>query len=222
MPKSFLDRTTFKAPLYVAWEITHRCNARCLHCYSASGPDASTDSELTTRQALSVIDQLAEAGLLMLAFSGGEPILRKDWESLVVHAVRRGLGVNVGTNGSTITPGIARRLNELGVKSVTVSIDSHRPDVHDHFRQFSGLFWKATEAVRLLVEAGVRVVVGFTPTKLNWRDGEGVIKLARRLRGGRGESLGIRASGPGSPRTGALAWGVAPDLGRVGLVSRPL
>src|ERR1035437_7509838 len=117
----------------------------------------------------------------MLAFSGGEPILRKDWDSLVGHAVRRALGVNVGTNGLTITPDIARRLKELGVKSVTVSIDSHQPDVHDYIRQLPGLFRRAAEAVRLLVQVGVRVVVGFTPTKLNWRDGTGVIEHALRL-----------------------------------------
>ncbi len=177
----YRDLTTFKAPLYVAWEITHRCNAKCLHCYSSSGPDAATDPELNTREALSVIEQLAEAGVLMLAFSGGEPILRKDWEVLVGHAAGHGLGTNVGTNGSTVSAPVARRLKDLGVRSVTVSIDSHESEVHDRFRQLPGLFRKATTAVRLLADAGVRVVVGFTPTKINWRHGHQVIDLAQRL-----------------------------------------
>ena len=79
--------TAFKAPLYIAWEITHRCNAQCLHCYSASGPKVDCSEELTTAEALSVIDQLADVGLLVLAFSGGEPLMRKDWSVLVAHAV---------------------------------------------------------------------------------------------------------------------------------------
>src|SRR5829696_4701174 len=94
--------TAFKAPLYAAWEITHRCNARCLHCYSDSGPDAGCQEELSTAEALQVIDQLADAGLLVLAFSGGEPMMRPDWRELVRHAVRRGLSVNIGTNGSAV------------------------------------------------------------------------------------------------------------------------
>jgi AdoMet-dependent heme synthase len=181
MAKSFSELTNFKAPLYIAWELTHRCNARCLHCYSASGPDASCTDELSTAEALLVIDQLAAAGLLVLAFSGGEPMLRKDWPVLVERAVKNGLGVNIGTNGSCVTPKTADKLFELGVKSVTVSLDSHQAAMHDYFRQCPGLFRQAIEAIKLLTEREIRVVVGFTPTILNWRDGPAVVELARSL-----------------------------------------
>ncbi|MFL6291395.1 MAG: radical SAM protein, partial [Thermoanaerobaculia bacterium] len=170
--------TAFKAPLYVAWEITHKCNARCLHCYSGSAPDASCQEDLTTEEALGLIDELADAGLLVLAFSGGEPMMRPDWRELVRHAVGCGLSVNVGSNGSLVTARTADDLKHLGVHSVTVSLDSDQPAVHERFRQLPGLFDRAVGAVRLLVERGVRVVVGFTPTRLNWRDGRGVVELA--------------------------------------------
>src|SRR6266536_1459388 len=176
-----IDAHAFTAPLYVAWEITHRCNARCLHCYSASGPDPDCTGALTTDEALVVIDQLADAGVMVLAFSGGEPMMRRDWAVLVRKAVGRGLSVNVGTNGSTVTERRADQLRDLGVHSVTVSLDSHRPDVHDHFRQFHGLYDRTLNAIRRLVARDVRVVVGFTPTRLNWRDGPEVVALAARL-----------------------------------------
>lgn len=172
--------TEFTAPLYVAWEITHRCNAECLHCYSASGPDVAAE-ELPLPDALALIDQLAESGVLVLAFSGGEPLLHRDWEELVSHAVHRGLAVNVGSNGSCINDRNADRLKELGVKSVTISLDSHDPATHDHFRQLPGCYDKAIAAIRRLVARGVRVVVGFTPTQLNWKDGRKVIELAHQL-----------------------------------------
>jgi radical SAM protein with 4Fe4S-binding SPASM domain len=171
----------FKAPLYVAWEITHVCNACCVHCYSASGPHVRCESALTTEEALSVIDQLAAAGVLVLAFSGGEPLLRKDWPQLVGRASERGLHVNVGTNGSTITERTADQLLRLGVKSVTVSIDSDKPALHDEFRRLPGLHELACGAVRLLARRDVRVVVGYTPTRLNFRDGRGVVELAHAL-----------------------------------------
>jgi AdoMet-dependent heme synthase len=171
----------FKAPLYVAWEITHRCNARCLHCYSASGPDAGRENELTTTEAIDVIDQLADAGLLVLAFSGGEPLLRGDWRTLVGHAVQRGLSVNVGTNGSSITDRNADELVALGVNSITVSLDSHEPAIHDHFRQLPGLHARATQAIQRLTSRGARVVVSFTPTRLNWTHARGIIDLAHEL-----------------------------------------
>lgn len=173
--------TTFKAPLYVAWEVTHRCNARCLHCYSDSGPEADRSGDLTTREAHDLIDQLAAAGVLVLALSGGEPILRRDWRDLVSHAVEAGLRVNIGSNGSTLTEDNVLDLARIGIHSVTVSLDSHRPEVHDRFRGTPGLFPRTVESIRRLVRHGVRVVVGYTPTRLNRADAAGVVTLAHRL-----------------------------------------
>ena len=179
--KEAADFTNFKAPLYIAWETTHRCNATCIHCYTNSGPDVNCDNELSTEKALDVIDQLADSGLMVLAFSGGEPMLRKDWLILAEHAKKHGLAVNIGTNGSSINTQTANELKEVGVHSVTVSLDSHIPEIHDRIRQKEGLFWQAIKAILLLVDRGVRVVVGFTPTKLNLKDGGYVIQLAHQL-----------------------------------------
>lgn len=172
----------FLAPLYVAWEITHHCNARCLHCYSNSSPESSKANDLDTQEALRVIDQLADAGLMVLAFSGGEPLLRPDWPTLARHAKERGLVVNFGSNGTCITPKIADRIAQLGVDSMTISIDSHIPQVHDNFRGVIGLHEKAVKAIRLLRQREVRVVVGFTPTAINWHHGSEVALLALQLR----------------------------------------
>ena len=172
--------TEFAAPLYVAWEITHHCNARCLHCYSASGPEVPS-RELLLPDALDLVDQLADAGVLVLAFSGGEPLMHRHWCELVGHAVRRGLNVNVGSNGSCINDRNADLLKELGVKSVTISLDSHDPATHDYFRQLPGCFDKAVGAIERLIARDVRVVVGFTPTRINWEHGRGVIELAEKL-----------------------------------------
>jgi radical SAM protein with 4Fe4S-binding SPASM domain len=181
MTADFTAATTFDAPLYVAWELTHQCNAKCVHCYSDSGPDADCSDELPLDVALSLIDQLAEAGVLILAFSGGEPLLHRHWRKLVSHALTRGIGVNIGTNGSCITERVAKELKTFGVKSVTVSIDSHLAEVHDNFRRLEGLHKRALRAIRHLVAQDVRVVVGFTPTRLNWTHGQEVVMLAHRL-----------------------------------------
>jgi MoaA/NifB/PqqE/SkfB family radical SAM enzyme len=117
----------------------------------------------------------------VLAFSGGEPMMRPDWRELVRHAVARGLSVNVGSNGSLVTPRTADELKALGVHSVTISLDSHKAAVHEAFRRLPGLFDRAVSAVRLLVQRSVRVVIGFTPTRLNWRDGRGVVALGSSL-----------------------------------------
>lgn len=174
-------RPTFVAPLYIAWEVTWQCNANCLHCYSSSGPGVRHPNELSTSDGLRVIDQLAEAGLLVLAFSGGEPLIRRDIYTLIRHAADRELVVNVATNGAVVNERTASRLSENGVRSVTVSLDGADAATHDHFRAFPGLFVRTVAAIRVLVQHGLRVVVSFTPTRLNWQQGRDVVKLAHDL-----------------------------------------
>lgn len=170
-----------QAPYYVAWEITHRCDARCVHCYAGAGPEVETAGELSTAEALDVIDQLADAGRPMLAFSGGEPLLRPDWRQLIRYAVARDMVVTLVTNGSSVGERQADELRDLGVESVTVSLDSHRPEVHDDLRQLPGLFERACSAIERLAARGLRVVVNFTPTRRTWRHLRGIVELAHRL-----------------------------------------
>lgn len=171
----------FNAPLYIAWEVTLQCNARCLHCYSESGPGIHAPNELNTEQALKVIDDLAEAGLLILAFSGGEPLLRRDIFTLIERAVDRQLVVNVATNGAVINDRLAQRLKESGVRSMTVSLDGSNAETHDYFRQVPGLFKRTLRAIETLVKNDLRVVVSFTPSSLNYEQGPDVVRLAYEL-----------------------------------------
>jgi AdoMet-dependent heme synthase len=169
----------FEAPLYVVWEISLRCNLRCLHCYSAASKPHP--GEFTTEEAKGVIRQLADAGVIILGLSGGEPMLRKDWRELVATAVDSGLLVSIGTNGTPVTKRVAGELKDLGVHSVCVSLDGSTPQTHEYVRQRPGLFAKTTAAVERLAEAGVRVVVGFTPVRYNFHESGSVIDLAHQL-----------------------------------------
>ncbi|WP_054785415.1 radical SAM protein [Pseudovibrio denitrificans] len=118
------------SPLYVVWETTLDCNARCVHCYSDAlfgrGPDY-----WPLKESLELIDQLAEAGVFILALSGGEVLLRPDWEQLIAHATSLGMRVTFATNGILVTPDVARRLQELGVSNVSVSLDGATAENHD-------------------------------------------------------------------------------------------
>src|SRR5450756_2497165 len=108
------------APFLIVWDFTHKCNLNCKHCYSNSG--AVQEEELTTPQAMAVVDQLADAGVTALAFSGGEPLSRKDFFEVACHAVKRGLYVSVATNGTLVTKENVKRLKQTGVHYVEISI----------------------------------------------------------------------------------------------------
>lgn len=169
------------APLYVVWETTLDCNAQCVHCYSDATFGRNTVKYWPTQDALALIDDLAESGVIILAFSGGEFLLREDWEELTARAVKRGLRVTMATNGRLVSSPVAERLKTLGVSNVTVSIDAASAALHDKIRGSQGMFDAACAAVTRLATAGVRVTVNFTPMKPNFREAKEVAALAYRL-----------------------------------------
>lgn len=167
------------APFLVVWDYTHRCNLTCKHCYSDSG--VSQEAELTTVEALAVVDQLAEAGVTALAFSGGEPLIRRDFFQVAKHAVRCGLYVSVATNGTLLTKENVRRLKETGVNYVEVSIDGATANSHDKFRGVPGAFEKALEGLKNCAEEDLCVCMATTATKSNLDEMPAILDLAERI-----------------------------------------
>lgn len=173
------------APLYVVWEVTLDCNARCVHCYSNSSFGRGPGGIWPTGDALELIDQLGDAGVLILALSGGEVLLRPDWERLVERGVSKGLRVTLATNGLRVSKDVARRLRELGIWNVTVSLDGAVAETHDRIRGQPGIFDAACAAVRRLAEAGVRATVNYTPMRPNLGEAAAVVELAEALGAGK-------------------------------------
>jgi sulfatase maturation enzyme AslB (radical SAM superfamily) len=132
---------SLSAPFLVVWDFTHKCNLACKHCYSNSG--AVKEEELSTEQALAVVDQLADAGVTALAFSGGEPLTRKDFFEVAKHASDRGLYVSLASNGTLLTKENVQKIKQAKVNYIDVSIDGASAKTHDDFRGVPGTFDKA-------------------------------------------------------------------------------
>jgi len=149
----------------VVYNCTARCNLRCLHCYSSSDPSCVQD-QLTTEQARQFLSQLPEANVPVALFSGGEPLLREDLLELMTEARRLGLRTVISTNGTLITPDVARQLAETELSYVGISLDGQEP-FHDEFRQVMGSFRKALQGMENCRAAGLRTGLRFTITKAN-------------------------------------------------------
>jgi len=167
------------APFLVVWDFTHKCNLSCKHCYSNSG--AVQEEELTTPQALAVVDQLADAGVTALAFSGGEPLTRKDFFEVARHAADRGLYVSVASNGTLLTKENVRKLKEAKINYLDVSIDGATAKTHDDFRGVPGTFDKAVAGLRNCVEADLCVCIATTVGKNNMAELPAIIDLAEEI-----------------------------------------
>ena len=174
LPSHLLQFSADKKPV-VVWNVTRRCNLRCIHCYSSSR-DIEYRDELSTAEGRALIDDLADFGAPVILFSGGEPLMRTDLPELVRHAVARGIRAVISTNGTRITPAFAAQYRDLGLSYVGVSLDGLEP-THDRFRGRAGAFAEAVRGIRICREAAIKVGVRFTMNRLNVRDVPAIFDL---------------------------------------------
>ncbi|WP_350332927.1 heme d1 biosynthesis radical SAM protein NirJ [Coralliovum pocilloporae] len=149
----------------VIWNLIRRCNLKCKHCYTTSG-DVDFPGELSTEQALNVIDDLKAFRVPVIIFSGGEPLMRPDMLELSAHAKNLRFYTALSTNGTLIDGAMADRIAEVGYDYVGISLDGIGA-VHDAFRGVRGAFDKSLEAVRHLRDRSVKVGLRFTLTEDN-------------------------------------------------------
>ncbi|MFZ5569142.1 MAG: 12,18-didecarboxysiroheme deacetylase [Thermodesulfobacteriota bacterium] len=178
LPSHLLQFSMDKKPV-VVWNMTRRCNLKCIHCYAHAKDDASAD-ELTTAEAKTVIDDLAAFGVPVLLFSGGEPTMRRDLPELAAYAVEKGLRAVISTNGTLITREKARILKDIGLSYVGISLDGMEP-INDRFRGVRGAFQSALAGIRSCQEAGIKVGLRFTVNKYNAGEISGIFELLEQM-----------------------------------------
>ena len=159
-----VQRTAKDRRPIIVWSLTRTCNLKCAHCYTDSEALKYPD-ELTHEQCKAVLDDLAQFGVPAVLFSGGEPLVRKDVFELAEYARSLNLHVVMSTNGTLITPEIAKRFVELKFAYIGISLDSAIPEVHDKFRGMEGAFHKTMQGFRHCVAAGQKVGLRLTLTR---------------------------------------------------------
>ncbi len=196
----------------VVYNCTGRCNLSCLHCYSSAAFTLG-DGELSTVEAMKMLSQCTDIGSPAVLFSGGEPLLRADLFDLLAHANKTGIRTVLSTNGTLIDPDTAKRITDVGVSYVGISIDG-REDFHDRFRKCKGAFNAAMKAFENCAGANLRTGLRFTITGANCSQIGDIFDIAvrngiRRLcfyhlvRAGRASAIKEQVPSPGQTR-GAL------------------
>jgi len=164
LPSHLLQFSSDKRPV-VVWNITRRCNLKCVHCY-AHARNIPFDNELTTMEGKNLIDDLAGFGVPVLLISGGEPLVRKDLPELAAYAVEKGMRAVISTNGTLITPQIAGTLKKIGLSYVGISLDGME-EINDRFRGVKGAFRSALKGIENCKKEGIKVGLRFTINKIN-------------------------------------------------------
>lgn len=142
-------------PVEVMLELTHHCNFRCEHCYI---PDFAAPDQLTTARVLALLDELAEIGTLVLALSGGEPLLRRDLWTIAERARDLGFDLHLFTNGSLVGDREAERFRALNA-TAHVSLYTLDEARFDAFVERPGAFAKVIAGIHALRRHQVRTVL---------------------------------------------------------------
>ena len=169
-------------------ELTSACNHRCAHCYNvwtteeAHAPVAAQTEQLATREHLALMEKaVRQGGAEHVTLTGGEPLLHDDALAFVARATALVPSVQLVTNGSQVSPGMARSLADLGLRSAQLTLLSHDRERHDRWKGVRS-FDQTLRAILDLRDAGVPVQLCFVALRQNWQDFQGVLELCCALK----------------------------------------
>jgi len=168
-----------RAPFLVVWDITKACNLKCKHCYSSSGRRSS--DELDTEDVKRIIDEMDRLGVVAIAFSGGEPLMRPDFYDIAAYASRKNIYTALATNGTLIDKKVAWKIKNAGIRYVEISIDGANPETHDEFRGVEGSWQKAVSGLKNCKDMGLMTAIASTATSSNIDEMGNIIDLAEEI-----------------------------------------
>lgn len=168
-------------PKWIAWEITRRCNLRCIHCRSSSEQEVKGHPDFSTDEAFRIMDDIVRYAKPVIVLSGGEPLLRGDVFEIAQYGTEKGFRMCLATNGTLVTDAVCNEIKKSGIKIVSLSLDGSEASVHDNFRNQKGAFEGSIKAARLFKKYGIEFIVNSSFTKRNQEEIPKVYALAKEL-----------------------------------------
>ena len=169
------------SPKWIAWEITRRCNLRCVHCRSSSQLEVEGHPDFSLDEAKRVLDDIRSYASPVVVLSGGEPLLRSDVFDIAAYGTGLGLRMCLATNGSLVTAETCRQITESGIRMVSLSLDGSTAAVHDDFRNQPGAFEGVMNAARLFNAHNIDFLVNSSFTKRNQDEAPKIHQLVKSL-----------------------------------------
>lgn len=167
-----------RVPIFASFELTHRCNLRCVHCCHDSGCLPHANKEKTTPFWQTQIKNLVDKGCLNLLITGGEPLLRSDFVEIYQIAKMSGLLVTVFTNGTLITDEHLDLFGEFPPRAVEITLYGASAETYEAVTGKSGSFSACLHGIESLLSRGVRVKLKTVLLSLNVHEYDAIQKMA--------------------------------------------
>ncbi len=165
-----LGSKTEKIPSKVLFELTYGCNFRCVHCYNPT--HQARPEELSTKEIHRILNEIADLGVLSIIFTGGELFTRPDILEILEHAKRLGLLIDIFTNASLLTDLIVKRLDELGIRDMVVSIYGTTPSTFEKVTRQANSYERFLRGIVALAKSSLNVHIRIPLLTLNKHEAE--------------------------------------------------
>ncbi len=180
LPSHLLQFSKDKKPV-VVWNMTRRCNLKCIHCRSSSTLEADDHPDFPFTEATRILDDIVSYANPVVVLSGGEPLLRKDVFEIAQYGTDKGLRMCLATNGTLVTQDICTKIKDAGIKMVSLSLDGAKAETHDNFRNQAGAFAGTMNAIRLFNENKIPFLINSSFTARNREEIPEIYKLVKSL-----------------------------------------
>ncbi len=168
-------------PKWIAWEITRRCNLKCVHCRSSSELEVNDHPDFPFDEAKRVLDDINSYASPVVVLSGGEPLLRADVFDIASYGTDLGLRMCLATNGTLVNEETCRKIKESEIKMVSLSLDGASAEIHDDFRNEQGAFDGTMNAIKLFNEHDIKFLINSSFTKRNKEEAPKIYELVKGL-----------------------------------------
>lgn len=169
-------------PLRAMFELTYRCNFGCIYCYLTDKErSVEIEKEINIEEVKRILEELKEAGVSYIGFTGGEIFLREDIFQILSYAKKCGFLLSLFTNGSLIDEEVIKKLKEIKPFSVEVNFHAMDEMIFDKITQTKGSYQKARKAVDLLLNNNIHLILKTSGIKLNKEEVVKVNRFARNL-----------------------------------------
>lgn len=171
----------YTAPHIIVWNITNHCNlGTCKYCYQNSSTN-KTSKELNLEKKLDLVNQFADMNVGYIIFSGGEPLTSKDFFKVAKYTVKKRIGASIATNGILLNKENAKKLKGIGIRTVNVTLNGVRAEIHDSLVGKKGIWEKSVNAIKNSKKYGLRVETDSVITPENFSELEELINFSINL-----------------------------------------
>lgn len=168
-----------RVPLSGSLDLTHRCNLRCLHCYTGDHAGDMSVTEMDTGRIVSLLDELSDAGCLYLLLTGGEPLLRKDFPEIYRYAKEKGFVITVFTNGTLISDEIVQLFEKMPPHIVEISLYGATGPTYESITGVTGSYQKCLLGINNLLDQKINVRLKTILMTLNSHEFSDIERMAK-------------------------------------------